>query len=172
MNMAMLRERVRGLRETKAGYTVEEIEGEVQETSGTEPGLMYPGGKRGVHLRDDGVAEMYAGQARCMLDEQSGAALLTGSSVVIAGAHTVVRAGDITKLLIQGRTIGAPWFFGELSAVYNKKDLNAETYTDGAGVPKPFSWVFGARRLYDSPNMPSKDASRLVLMKMLSRGLL
>ena len=141
--------------------------------SGTEPGLMYPGGKMGLHLRDDLSAELYAGQARLLLYRPEAAALLMAAQITLMASELILGAGDITKLSFLGRHLSTKWWDGTWEAIYPGKDpiggvgLDQAQFVMGQADPTKGqhnatgSLLFPHSKVFEKSEMSDVDLERL-----------
>lgn len=151
--------------------------------SASEVGLRHPVHGAGVIFRDQGVADLYSGEARMLLFNE-GKAVLLSHLIALAGEDVNILVPGIENLRILGKTINKTIFEEEIPvATVQVQNLDGlalvgPNTTDSQGGPLfntiPLDSVLGMEVLFepgdeDSQGLISSDIESFVLLdRMMS----
>jgi len=133
-----------------------------------EISLRHPENDIGVHLRDDGMLEIFAGQASILLDSETGEVIITGTSVTTCASDKeyFLEGG----LSINGMRLDPFWYNTDDEVVMplDKTSLQTPYLISGAPgpgqTPVPLSDLLKSRRLFkEKKRREAVDALRKVL---------
>jgi hypothetical protein len=88
---------------------IDEYKAEAPYPFPNEVGLKHPNNNVGVHLRDDNTLEMFAGDARIILDGETGTISIVGAHLVTDTGDTNITTREDNKLAINNSKLNQEW---------------------------------------------------------------
>jgi hypothetical protein len=107
---------------------LEEYKERAPRTFPDEIALKHPSEEIGVHLRDDGSLELYAGKARIILDGDSGSIMLLGNHLISSTIDANIDVSANASFGISSSPLNPAWmdFF---NIIKNPNSLSPLTYS-------------------------------------------
>ena len=144
---------------------LEEYKKQAVSTLPDEIGIKHPSQDVGIHIRDDGSLELFAGTSRILLDGTTGTIVLAGNHLVSSTMDINFNLASVNSLGINNSALNIQWLSNSPTML---KDQKAKFLTGSPGqgqTSKEFSSVFSSKKLFIPP-----DTSFLSSLSELLKG--
>lgn len=165
MDKATLIQKLADLK-TPSSAILEEYSAAAKTTFTEEIGLKHPSLEVGLHIRDDGSLEIFAGKAKIILDSDTGSLIMTGNHMVGSFSDSNLLLSESNSLAINNTPLDFKWLDYSLkSKAAGLVDISPVTFKNTGsknsqyitGTPTQgqrlvsFSDVFNSRPLFKEP---------------------
>ena len=133
-------------------------------TFSDEIGMKHPTQDVGMHIREDGSLELFAGEARILLDSETGSIVIVGNSLVTSTADVNVNVSDTNALAVNNAPINSDWTDYSLIDIdtssmepvtFRNAESSSRSYLTGTPATGqwlvPFDSVFDSKPLFVDP---------------------
>jgi hypothetical protein len=175
MDKATLEKKLEDLKKPKEKL-LKEFSESAKTTLPNEIGLKHPTQNVGVHIREDGALELFAGNSRIILDGETGAVVIIGNHLVTSTSDANINLTESNSFAINNTPLNSKWLtykanlfststlgpkseIPDLSPVTFKQWLGGDAYfltgtPYGDQHPIKFSEIFNSKPLFNVAVVP------------------
>lgn len=134
--------------------------------------LQHDASDIGIHLREDGVLELFAGQAAILLDSNTGNIILIGTNILTAANTAMTYLDNEKGFIINNHELQPIWYNNEQEVVVprekaslTKTYLLAGTPAHGGQKSVPLSDLLVSKKLFKQAKVQSEIDSLIGILE-------